>query len=121
MRKLLIICPLYIETPEGKTADKVGDFVEPIYLQVVCDKLWKKLILSQRTEINPQFLEKLGNVDNALEELYVDAIHDAASSKLKVSQDSIRGWLEKKLITPNDTRGSAYKILQKKIRFLKKH
>jgi YVTN family beta-propeller protein len=108
-----------IETPEGKTTNKIGDFVEPIYLQVVCDKIWKKLILSQRKDINPQFLENLSNVDNALEELYEDAINDAdeASSKFEVSswfnfvskKDRIRNWLEKKLITPNDTRGSAYK------------
>ena len=97
-----------VETPEGKTVDKVGDYIEPIYLQVVCDKLWKKLVLSERTEISPQFLEKLGNVDNALEELYVEAIREATSGKF-VSQDLIRNWLEKKLITPNDTRESAYK------------
>jgi FHA domain len=79
-----------------------GEFIEPIHLQVVCQRWWR-----ERQHISIKNRTFLSNVDKALEDFYVEAIREAASST-KVSERAIRDWCGKKLITSSGTRGIVF-------------
>ena len=53
-----------------------GEFVEPVLLQVVCRSLWDRLPAGA-TKITPEHLHKGGSVDQALRQLYDDAVRSA--------------------------------------------
>lgn len=60
--------------------------------------LWGKLISAKTKDINADYLEEVGDVDKSLEDFYVDSIHEA-SNQTGVSEEKIRDWFEKNLIT----------------------
>jgi len=86
-----------VETFGGKFREAKGEFVEPIQLQVVCQRLWIKLMKSQTDQINQADFEYLEDVDEALEAFYVDAI-DEVSKQTEVKEDTIRRCLKKILL-----------------------
>ena len=100
-----------IETSMGKSSEIKGEFVEPIQLQVVCQRLWNKLKTSQIDQINQDYFGYLGDVDKALEDFYVEAISEA-SKTAGVEEDTIRKWFEENLITSSGTRGIIHKGLE---------
>ncbi|MGC1931397.1 MAG: hypothetical protein WA667_20690, partial [Candidatus Nitrosopolaris sp.] len=65
---------IHVETFGGKYREINGEYVEPIQLQVVCQRLWNKLIHSEVDQISKDYFGYLGDVDKALEDFYVDAI-----------------------------------------------
>ena len=60
----------------GQTASEVvlGEFVEPVQLQVVCYQLWEKLQTRPPGPITQEDVDELGNVDLALGQFYEQAI-----------------------------------------------
>jgi hypothetical protein len=46
-----------VETFGGESREAKGEFVEPIQLQVVCQRLWIKLKKSQTDQINQGYFE----------------------------------------------------------------
>jgi YVTN family beta-propeller protein len=94
-----------IETLDGRTQDVKGEFVEPIQLQVVCQRLWNKLRFGKLDEINREYL---GDIEKALEDFYVEAIREA-SEKTHINEDIIRNWFDEKLITSSGTRGIVHR------------
>ena len=82
-----------------------GEFVEPIHLQLVCQRWWQDR--QQISSKNRDHLISLSDVDEALEDYYVNSIREA-SKTTKVSEREIRDWCEKKLITSAGTRGIVY-------------
>ena len=94
----------------------VGEFVEAVQLQVVCQTLLNKLA-GNATEITKEHLEAYGNIDKALQVFYEDSIREAVEKTKDVEHDGGRGvkegflrdWFEKRLITPAETRGLAYR------------
>jgi len=92
------LCTMYFELPGGRQTEVIGEFVEPIYLQIVGQRLWKKLISAPSNDNKLDYLEEVGNVGEALEGFYVDSIHEA-SNQTGVSEDKIREWCEVNLIT----------------------
>jgi YVTN family beta-propeller protein len=97
-----------VETFDGRYREIRGEFVEPIQLQVVCQRLWNKLKTSQVDEINQDYFEYLGDVDKALEAFYVEAIGDT-SKQTSIEEETIRNWVEKNLITSSGTRGIVHR------------
>jgi YVTN family beta-propeller protein len=94
-----------VETFGGQSQELKGEFVEPIQLQVVCQRLWNKLKISKIDQIDQSFL---GDIDKALVDFYVDAIREA--SKLPdINERKIREWFEEKLITSSGTRGVVHR------------
>ena len=59
-----------IETAPGKIEEVQGEFVEPVQLQVVCQRLWQKYRDSGLREIP----ETLPDVDEALLDYYEESI-----------------------------------------------
>lgn len=84
--------------------------MEPIQLQVVCQRLWIKLKKSQTDQINQGYFEYLEDVDKALEAFYVEAIGET-SNETGVEEDTIRKWFEENLITSSGTRGTVHRGL----------
>lgn len=90
---------------EGKIIkEETGNYVEPIHLQVVCQRWWKERIKNEKNVSEFNFLV---NVDVALEDFYVEVIRES-SIETNVSEDRIREWCSEQLITPNETRGLVY-------------
>src|SRR2546423_1833966 len=95
----------------------VGEFVETVQLQVVCQTLLNKLP-EGATEITREHLEAYGNVDTALQVFYEDSIREAVEKtknvagpdgKMGVKEGFLRHWFEERLITSGETRGLAYR------------
>lgn len=89
------------------TIDISGEFIEPVQLQVVCQKLWRSLQPEVKV-IDDEYIEDYGDVDKALSTYYDDCIKNAAE-ETGVAEGVLRRWFGEKLITPDGTRGTIYK------------
>jgi outer membrane protein assembly factor BamB len=87
---------------ERKAVNVLGEFVEPVQLQVVCDRLVRSLPPGV-SEITFDHLSQFGSVDTTLAEFYKDAVAFAAG-KSRVPQDDLERWCEVNLITETGTR-----------------
>jgi tetratricopeptide (TPR) repeat protein len=94
-----------------------GEFVETVQLQVVCQTLINKLA-PDATEISMEHLEAYGSLDKALQVFYEDSIREVVEKtkdalrqhgETELKEGVLRSWFEKKLITPAQTRGLAYR------------
>ena len=97
---------IYVQRYDGKTEIINGEFVEPVQLQVVCQRLWDKNILAGKIKNEIDSIQ-FGDVDNALTDFYVDAV-TVAKATTKTKEHDIREWCEEKLITTAGTRGIVY-------------
>ncbi|MCP4423224.1 MAG: peptidoglycan DD-metalloendopeptidase family protein [Chloroflexi bacterium] len=98
------------ETAEGVTT-AVGQFIEPVQLQVVCQNLWRTLPDDVAT-ITQAEVETYGDVTQALMRFYEDSVKQAASAA-PVTEDALRTWFEETLITPAGTRGLVFQDREK--------
>lgn len=80
-----------------------GEFVEPVYLQVVCENLWNEVRRQGLTEITESGLAEFGSVSRALSNFYENCIVSVVSA-LRIEEDSVRAWFESQLITADKTR-----------------
>ncbi len=96
-----------VDRGDGTSVNVPGEFVEPVQLQVVCERLWAGLP-QDVTEITQQHLRASGDVDEVLRLLYADALRSAAS-RSGVPEARLRRWIEEMLITPGGTRGTVYR------------
>jgi tetratricopeptide (TPR) repeat protein len=94
-----------------------GEFVETVQLQVVCQTLINKLA-PDATEISMEHLEAYGSLDKALQVFYEDSVREVvektreelrSKGETELTEGVLRNWFEKKLITPAQTRGLAYR------------
>jgi WD40 repeat protein len=83
-------------------APRVGPYVEPVQLQVVCRSLWARLPAGAR-RIDAGDLQALGDVDQALA-AYHDATVAAVATTSRVPERSLRAWLARHLVTEHDLR-----------------
>ena len=97
---------------EGDVGGKVevtevlGEFIEPVQLQVVCQSIWQRLP-PQATQITTEHLRSVGDVDKVLSEFYDDAMQAAA--EISHDEHQLRTWCDQYLITPTGTRGTVYR------------
>jgi hypothetical protein len=80
-----------------------GEFVEPVQLQVVCQRLWMEMS-SDETLITDQHIGRLGTLEDILAGFYEDGIRFAAA-RTRVPERAIRRAFEDHLITSDGTRG----------------
>jgi hypothetical protein len=110
-----------IRVAEGdKFRETRGEFVEPVQLQVVCQSLWENLPGEWKNGPTPssdksrlitaEYIERFGDVDNALACYYDRSVEKAAAaSEGKIGEGELRRWFETALITPTGTRGLAFR------------
>ena len=97
-----------IGEPEAGTPSKItGPYVEPVQLQVVCDRLWAGLPPDVKV-IEPSHLQRFGDVDRALADFYTDAVHGVVR-RTGIDEGRVRNWFGQTLITPMGTRGTVYR------------
>lgn len=85
-----------------------GEFVEPVYLQVVCHRLEEQLDKDPEVrEITTDHLRGLGDPEQALSEFYEGGIHDVVR-RCGTREALLRRWFEQHLITAGATRGSVF-------------
>lgn len=84
---------------------RVGPYVEPVQLQVVCRRLWDRLPPGV-TAITKEVMGDVGDVDGALGAYYGTEVAKA-SAETGVPERSIREWFERELVTEHGFRGQA--------------
>ena len=89
---------------------QVGQFVEPVQLQVACYQLWENLLKQNQPvgQITQQNLDELGDVDQALAQFYEEAILEVVV-RTRVTEIYLRNWFEDELITEAGTKGMVYR------------
>ncbi|GAB4194820.1 MAG: PD40 domain-containing protein [Roseiflexaceae bacterium] len=91
-----------IQELDGTRSERLGLYVEPVQLQVVCLRLWEQLAPDDQ-EISEADLQAVGDVDSALAAYYADRVAQAASQS-GVSERQIREWCDTRLITAEGSR-----------------
>jgi hypothetical protein len=86
-----------IQTLTGEPEEQLGPYIEPVQLQVVCQRLWSA-IPAGSSEIGEDAIKDLGDVDSALAAYYGERIK-AAAAITGVQERFIRDWIENQLIT----------------------
>lgn len=92
--------------PDGEERWLLGRFVEPVQLQVVCLRLWDKVVAKEGRPIGLADITAGGQaseVDNALAGYYAVEVERAATSA-GVQQRDLRDWIEATLITQTKIR-----------------
>lgn len=78
-------------------------YVEPLHLQLACDRLWQRLP-DGTTEVGPKLVDTAGTVAEALEGFYRSAVQTAlrqdAVKETGCDEKRIRDWFERELISP---------------------
>jgi WD40 repeat protein len=95
-----------VETSAGKTEVVMGEFVEPVQLQVVCQRLLDALP-EDVTEITEESLQDFGDVGHALKDFYEECLRKTVK-RTGVKEDRLRIWFDRTLITPAGTRGTVF-------------
>lgn len=86
------------------SADSTYDFVEPMHLQVVCERQWNR---TGERRISTQDVEREGNLDDALRGYVGNVIDDRTVVPLALDRDGerrIRRYLDQHLIHRETTR-----------------
>lgn len=87
---------------EGTAVPVIGEFVEPVQLQVVCERLWQRLP-AEMGLITRAEVEQLGDANAALADFYVECIREAALAA-GVTEGVLRTRFAKAFIGPGQTR-----------------
>jgi WD40 repeat protein len=96
---------IQLRTPEGKEVTREGRFVEPVQLQVVCLRLWDKIVGGEKRSISPDDVDQ-AEIEQALSD-YVDAALKKAAQAAPMSEKVLRDWIEDNLITSTGIRAQA--------------
>ena len=94
---------LAVPGPDGAVHSKPGRYVEPVQLQVVCQRLWQKAVTGGGRPIAPEDIrsgESGSEVTAALGAYYDEAVELATASAWAegVRQRDLRQWIEERLI-----------------------
>ena len=99
-----------VQKLDGTMETRVGPFVEPVQLQVVCNRLWSRVSAAKRLSdgIDQRDVKDFGEVSNALAGYYCDTIGRVAREQ-GINERDIRHWIESQLITEQGIRGQVLK------------
>ena len=82
-------------------ANTAGIYVEPLFLQVVCRRLWRKLDVRSKgafDSIGIDDLDAFGGLAQALESFYTETVQQVAKDT-NCPERAIRDWFDRELIT----------------------
>ena len=89
-----------VKGSRGQVIEAVGPYVEPVQLQVSCLKLWDDLPIDVKI-ITPDHVKTFGDVNEALQRFYEEAL-SAAASKTGTAIDKLRIWVDGCLSQPGE-------------------
>ena len=96
------LATVQVQQPDGSFAKQTGHYVEPVQLQVVCRRLWDAMPADDLS-VDPEDLERFGDVAEALGAYYGDSVRKIAGSDL-VKERAMRQWFGHKLISADGIR-----------------
>ncbi len=85
-----------VQQPDGSFAVKQGLHVEPVYLQVVCRRLWDAMP-EDDFSIDEEDIEAYAGISESLAGYYADAVGSIAKGEVAIER-AIRDWVGTKLI-----------------------
>jgi WD40 repeat protein len=93
-----------VQLLDGTTVTQPGRYVEPVQLQVVCQRVWEQRVpgTSQIVETD---LQEVRDVDDALAAYYAQRVA-AIAHTLQEPERHVRNWFHTQLITEQGRRGS---------------
>ena len=93
-----------LKIPSRKAGDapKMGQYIEPVQLQIVCQSLWQALGDGARV-ITQEHLKDYGDLNQVLLNFYERSIHEVDKAT-KEDEADLRTWLEDTFITAEGTR-----------------
>jgi hypothetical protein len=91
-----------VTRPDGTLQWAIGQYVEPVQLQVVCYNLWE-ILPPDGSVITERDLQDLGDVDKSLERYYDLRVSNVARAK-GVPERKIREWFGERLINAGGIR-----------------
>lgn len=95
---------IQVQKPDGAIVEQPGLYVEPVQLQVICRRLWKRLPAS-KAEITVEDVKRAGDVDRALAGYYADCIGEVLNHPDTNSDErTIRQWVQSNLISRDGVR-----------------
>ena len=94
---------VYVTGQDGTPEPRAGLWVEPVQLQVVCQRLWKRYG-EDDLRIDETELIEIGDVNTALADYYAEQVA-AVAQKRKASEKDIRKWVQSHLLTKYGFRG----------------
>jgi len=104
---------IQLRTPEGKEVTREGRFVEPVQLQVVCLRLWDKIVGGEKRTISPDDVDQ-AEIEQALSD-YVDAALKKAAQAAPMSEKVLRDWIEDNLKVEGDLRREVQSDIRRKV------
>ena len=83
----------------GEAAFEMGPYIEPVHLQVVCQRLWNRLdpLAHGISEIKASDIAECGSLDDELADYYDEQIEGVAKAT-GTPQRAIRDWFDNKLL-----------------------
>ncbi len=96
-----------VNTAQGETITIIGEYIEPVQLQVVCQNLWSQLP-KDTNKITKEYVQEIGSVDDALRRFYEQVISTIVNSD-KIKEKKLRYWFEDKLLTSTGTRSTVFR------------
>ncbi len=96
-----------VETGKGQITTAMGEFVEPVQLQITCQRLWESLPTDAKN-ITVDHLKTVGNVSKALQAFYEDCLQETVEMT-GVKEADLRTGIRREFITPASTRGMLYR------------
>ncbi len=100
----------FVRLPDGRRVEAEGEFVEPLYLQIVCRSLWDKLASGALRPDDPSIVVN-ADLEGELRG-YVRQQIDGVAAETGVKGTKILTWMAEALITPAGTRGSVIREAQ---------
>jgi hypothetical protein len=97
---------LAIEFPNKEQPRALGEFVEPVELQIVCRDLWSNIPAS--AVIQPDDVRNAFPLKGVLSRFYSEVLGDTVQHS-HVREHRLREWFGSALITPGRTRGLLYR------------
>jgi WD40 repeat protein len=98
---------IQVQRPDGTSEKRLGLYIEPVQLQVVCSHLWERLPDDAQV-IDESFVDaRGGDVDAALAGYYADRVSAIAGGD-RGKERRIRIWFEEHLITEFGLRGHVF-------------
>ena len=96
-----------VKEPGEEARDEKGEYIEPLHLQLACQRIWEQLG-SEQNIILENDIEAVGDIDEALADYYAAKVGEIASDpEIGVDERAIRDWFDQQLITPHGIRGQS--------------
>lgn len=94
----------FVRLPNGKREEAEGEFVEPLYLQIVCRSLWDKLAAGALAPDDPSIVVN-ADLEGELRGFVQQQIDETAAETGAKAGDILK-WLADAFVTSAGTRGS---------------